>query len=823
MVSVDWTHFEPLVARGWAGEAAWLRGLAESLVHDPDEADDLAGEVWVQALERRPTISAERPLRAWLSVVLRRLASRKRRERDSRRERERHAARREGIPGADDPIERVEIQRKLAEAVLALAEPYRTAVVLRHLEQLSIADIARRQGCTNEAARQRVARGLQQLRARLDRDFDGGRAAWHALLIPFADHVPLAGTAGLAGSVVVSSKVVAAALLCLATGLLLWWWRAESSPGLDSASRFADGSAQDLSLGSDNSSGVQAPAAVWSRGSAGQLVKLPRLAGKVVDSSGTPLESVSLSFSSATGFSAASVESDKAGRFFCDLDSVPADGGAIEALAESADFCPTSAPIRIGEEAQIVMLRLPRVEVRVLGPEGIAPAGSGSVRLYFRDKQGTSRATSLELDEDGIARSDPLPAGQLVNVSSNFDGFARHAMTRSDELVGDATLRVEVVLTRGVTLRGIVLDERTRRPVPGALVRDQPAFPLDWSEAPCATTDESGRFELRAVSASRRVVADDRSTTEYYSVSVEVDGFTLLPRRALVWKQPAAMPRPALIDNIEVLLVPTGSLIVKLHWPDGRGVGTRHVLVALDSEGNMFQSNMSAGGECALNKVPAGTLNVIARALDPRGLARTELSLEVGERKVIDLMLCSPDAAVDGCVVDALGRGVPGVLLNVESFIGLSGRRIHTDSFSPRTDAQGRFHVESLQAGSCEFSVESEDSAVAMSYWPPTRTLELRQGSLATAVVFKAAASIRYAGSLAPMAAVDATRSVSLDLTHAEFGTIQSIVVPPSGWFEFAAMPGIDYVLIARQGSKELGRLALPQGGIRELIVPIRP
>ena len=112
---------------------------------------------------------------------------------------------------------------------------------------------------------------------------------------------------------------------------------------------------------------------------------------------------------------------------------------------------------------------------------------------------------------------------------------------------------------------------------------------------------------------------------------------------------------------------------------------------------------------------------------------------------------------------------------------------------------------------------------MAMSYWPPTRTLELRQGSLATAVVFKAAASIRYAGSLAPMAAVDATRSVSLDLTHAEFGTIQSIVVPPSGWFEFAAMPGIDYVLIARQGSKELGRLPVPQGGLRELIVPIRP
>jgi len=821
---VDSSFFENLGARGLAGEVAWLRTLAASLVRDPDEAEDLAGEVWVQALARRPAVSDERPLRAWLTVVLRRLASRRRREGDSRRERELRAARPEHIPGADDPIERVELQRKLVEAVLALSEPYRSAVVLRHLEQLSIPEIAHRQSCTPEAARQRVARGLQQLRARLDRAFDGGRDGWRALLVPFAAHAPIAGTAGLAGAIAVSSKTVAALILCVVAGLLFWWWPEPSRAQLDSASLLGGDSMQGPDSQSGNISGLEAPQDAWSRDTAGPLIRRPRLAGKVVDSSGVAMAGVSVSFSSESGFSAPGVETDASGHFERELDAQPAEGAPIEATVESVEHCETTAIVTTREEATIVMAKLPRIEVRVVGPEGLAPEGSGNVKLLLRDKHGT-RTTSLELDEDGIARSDPVQPGQLLRVNSTFDGFACHAVTRNDQLLGDATLRVDVTLARGVTLRGTVLDEHTHRPLSGVIVRAEPLFPLTWADAPNATTDGSGNFELRAVTASRHMFAEDRSMIDCYYVNVEIDGYALLTPKNLVWKHPIASPQPAVVDDIELLLVPTGTLIVKLRWPGGRDVGYMVVLRVFDSAGHVFETGQSSGGECGLTKVPAGDLSLIARALDPRGLARTEFSLRVGEVKRIDLTLQSPDAAVEGRVVDDQGRGVPGVVLGAENFIEVSDNRTSLDWPDTQTDAQGAFRFEALYPGSLEIAVANGEDLLPMAFWPPLRTVALDAAGIATGVEFRSAPAVQYSGSVAPLPALDDSRPLFVELTHAEFGSIGSSMVEPGGGgrFELTAMPGIDYVLIARRGGKVLGSLAVPQAGTRNLILPIGP
>jgi hypothetical protein len=368
-----------------------------------------------------------------------------------------------------------------------------------------------------------------------------------------------------------------------------------------------------------------------------------------------------------------------------------------------------------------------------------------------------------------------------------------------------------------------VLDDRTRRPLSGAIVRAESGWPLDSVDAPSVTSDESGRFELRAVTASRRILGDDRSLIELYLVSVEINDFTLVGQRALVWKHPAGAPLPAVVDNIELLLVPTGSLIVKLHWPDGRDVGVWNSLRVFDSDGNGFESNMSAGEECGLNKVPAGELHVVAMAQGPRGLARADVSLRAGEVKTIDLMLQSPDAAIEGDVVDAQGRGVPGVSLNVLSLVEQGGRLRAMDPFGPRTDAQGHFRLEEIYAGACKILSLSEDGPTTMSFWPPMRTIELKEGSLVSGLDFRAEPSVILSGSLAPMTALDSSRFVVVELTHAEFGSLSSKLVNEDGRFEFPAMRGASYVLIARQGSRELGRLAVPQAGNRELIVPIGP
>jgi RNA polymerase sigma factor (sigma-70 family) len=116
------------------GQSVWLRRLAGTLVAGEAAAEDLFQEIWVAALRHPP--AADREVRPWLARVARNLASRFRRGEARRTEREAQAP--ECGPALDpgSVVEEVEAQRVLAEAVLRLEEPLRTAVVLRYVRGL---------------------------------------------------------------------------------------------------------------------------------------------------------------------------------------------------------------------------------------------------------------------------------------------------------------------------------------------------------------------------------------------------------------------------------------------------------------------------------------------------------------------------------------------------------------------------------------------------------------------------------------------------------------------------------------------------------------
>ncbi|MFH0944594.1 MAG: sigma-70 family RNA polymerase sigma factor [Planctomycetota bacterium] len=190
----------------------WLRRLAHSLVHDDQSADDIAQQTWLKALERRPDTG--RPLRAWLTTVVRNFA----------RLRHRAAARRtvgrkllDGdieAPPTVDVVARAESVGRLANALVQLGEPYRTTVLLRYAEGLSSAAVAERMGVPEGTARWRLKRGLDQLRERLSEKGDRGQKVLGALLLPAMQlDRPLALTmvAGGALMTVKSAIVVAAA------------------------------------------------------------------------------------------------------------------------------------------------------------------------------------------------------------------------------------------------------------------------------------------------------------------------------------------------------------------------------------------------------------------------------------------------------------------------------------------------------------------------------------------------------------------------------------------------------------------------------------
>ncbi len=162
----------------------FLRGLARALLFDAALAEDAVQETWVAALRRGPRWGSDP--RPWLATVTRNLALRLRRGEGRRAQRERAAARAEGLPSTAEIVERGAARREVVEAVLALEEPCRSAVLLRYLEELPLRQVARRLGVPVETARTRIKRGLARLRRALDERHGNDRDAWCALLLPIA-------------------------------------------------------------------------------------------------------------------------------------------------------------------------------------------------------------------------------------------------------------------------------------------------------------------------------------------------------------------------------------------------------------------------------------------------------------------------------------------------------------------------------------------------------------------------------------------------------------------------------------------------------------
>src|SRR5262249_12564760 len=152
---------------------AWMRRLAAALAGA--EGDDLAQEAWLTAL-RRPPGALEHP-RAWLGTVLRNLARMQARADARRRTREASLPPRGDEPSTEERVARAELEQLAVRHVLDLEPLHREALVLRYMRGLEPSEIARRAGVPASTVRNRIARGLEEVRVRLD-ERHGRRSAW---------------------------------------------------------------------------------------------------------------------------------------------------------------------------------------------------------------------------------------------------------------------------------------------------------------------------------------------------------------------------------------------------------------------------------------------------------------------------------------------------------------------------------------------------------------------------------------------------------------------------------------------------------------------
>jgi RNA polymerase sigma-70 factor (ECF subfamily) len=201
-------------------EVGFVHRLARALLRDDGLAHDVAQDALTAALQQQPVLY----VRGWLDAVTRRLASRAGRDARERALREAHAARPLSSDGEARTAERLRLHRRLCDAVVALPEPYRTAVTLRFFDELPPRAIARRLGVPAATVWQRVHRGLAMLRQQLDREFggEGERNGWRGAFAAAGLGKTTVSVLPWLLPVLAMKKVVIGA--ALAAVLVVGWW-----------------------------------------------------------------------------------------------------------------------------------------------------------------------------------------------------------------------------------------------------------------------------------------------------------------------------------------------------------------------------------------------------------------------------------------------------------------------------------------------------------------------------------------------------------------------------------------------------------------------
>ncbi|MFH0945349.1 MAG: sigma-70 family RNA polymerase sigma factor [Planctomycetota bacterium] len=195
--------------------SGFLRRLARGIVADAAAADDVVQEAWLAALLRPPSDGTR--VGAWLAAVTRNLALRSVRADRRRVQRELAGAVRESLPASDLLAERRELTQAIVDCLFSLDEPYRSTILQRFYEDLKPTEIARMSGLSVETVRTRLNRGLQKLRAKLEKRTGLDRRDLCGGLIGLFRPSPVANSM-LLGGLVMSGGVK---LACLAAVVAL--------------------------------------------------------------------------------------------------------------------------------------------------------------------------------------------------------------------------------------------------------------------------------------------------------------------------------------------------------------------------------------------------------------------------------------------------------------------------------------------------------------------------------------------------------------------------------------------------------------------------
>jgi RNA polymerase sigma factor (sigma-70 family) len=487
-------------------ELTGLRALARSLVHGDADADDLIQDAAVATIEHPPQLD-DRPVRPWLAVVLRN------RRRMDRRAEARRRAREEALAPAletddrespDAALDRARVLERLAAALVALEEPYRSTIVKRYLDGQSAAQIARAQGVPAGTVRWRLSTGLERLRAAL-----AAEPRWKAMLAPLALPGAIVKTKGSIVAIVVI-------ILLLLGGALVYKLRGDpdraepvatqptAAPSLPRRTARVDLTKPEPARDPLPGQGRATIEAIALEGGS--------VSGRVINwSTGDGVANAELTFTGQGG--ATTVRSRGDGGFEL---APPAPGrfrlsaiGAPGFLPFAPELLHSTVHVELTRERAVrgvTVFLFPAVDYqgRVVDPTGAAVAGA-RVRL-LGTPAGEQAIDKLETewttDKDGRFAFHSADDAVFEAVRGTARGWAR--LDRDVAITRQLVIAIDQAPARDATITGRVVDAEGS-PIADVLVRAEPADrgrkKVLISDAPAratafATTEADGTFTL---------------------------------------------------------------------------------------------------------------------------------------------------------------------------------------------------------------------------------------------------------------------------------------------------------------------------------------
>ncbi len=175
-------------------------------VRSPQLAEEVAQSVFTDLARSASKIRPQTVLSAWLYEVTRRTAINVVRGEARRQLREKIATEMNAINAGPSDWEQVE--PLLDEAMHALDEADRSAVLLRYFENRSLREVGETLGTSDDAAQKRVSRALERLRAFFNQR--GVTVGASGLSVVISAHAVQAAPVGLNGAVIAAGSLAAA-------------------------------------------------------------------------------------------------------------------------------------------------------------------------------------------------------------------------------------------------------------------------------------------------------------------------------------------------------------------------------------------------------------------------------------------------------------------------------------------------------------------------------------------------------------------------------------------------------------------------------------